>query len=152
MFPFDRLIRDMDNLVAQEKRKGPIEAQIGDGQYEPRHMPYVRFMDTPAFEARFQKADMVVSHAGAGTIALALRFDKPLLVMPRQGGLAEHVNDHQYATAKRFAELKHVLVAHSADELAMQLPHLGKFRPLPRRVGSRELADRIGRFLREQSP
>jgi len=149
MFPFDRLIRSVDELVQQGVIEGEIEAQIGDGSYEPKHMPFVRFLSKPEFETRLQRAEMIIAHAGAGTIAQALAYQKPLLVLPRQKKFAEHVNDHQIPTALKFAELSHVLVAHDAHELALQLPHLRAFRPRPREVQALRLAGRIGDFLRD---
>ena len=47
----------------------------------------------------------IVAHAGMGTILTALEIGKPLLVMPRRAALGEHRNDHQLATARRFADL-----------------------------------------------
>lgn len=149
MFPFDRLIRSVDELVRDKVITDPVEAQIGDGSYEPKHMPFDRFLSKPEYEAKLQRAEMIIAHAGAGTIALALAHHKPLLVLPRQAKFAEHVNDHQIPTARKFAELEHVLVAHQAEDLATQLPQLRAFRPKPREVHAERLASRIGQFLRE---
>ncbi len=60
-----------------------------------------------------QAATAIVAHAGMGTILTALEMGKPLLVMPRRAALGEHRNDHQLATASRFAELGRVKVAFS---------------------------------------
>jgi UDP-N-acetylglucosamine transferase subunit ALG13 len=149
MFPFDRLIRSVDELVQRGVITDAIEAQIGDGTYEPKHMPFVRFLSKPEYEEKLQRCDAIIAHAGAGTIALALAHQKPLLVLPRQAKLAEHVNDHQIPTARKFAELEHVLVANEAEDLPSQLPHLRAFRPKPREVHADRLASRIGQFLRD---
>ena len=45
MFPFDRMIRAMDAWAAAEGRGEEILAQIGAGDYEPRHMTWVRKLD-----------------------------------------------------------------------------------------------------------
>jgi beta-1,4-N-acetylglucosaminyltransferase len=148
MFPFDRLVRSMDGLIADGTITETVEAQIGDGLYEPQHMRFSRFMGKPEYVEKFMQADKIVAHAGAGTIALALQYGKPLLVMPRRGRLAEHVNDHQLVTAKKYAALQHVLLAEDERALGRQLVSLGAFKPLPRAVKSRELAGRIGEFLK----
>lgn len=110
MFPFDRLIRAVDEIAG---RTGPqaFFAQIGDGRYEPVHMPFVRFLPREEFARLLAEAEMVLSHAGVGTIVDTLKFRKPLLVLPRRERLGEHVNDHQQGTARRFEALNHVLVA-----------------------------------------
>ena len=67
--------------------------------------------------------------------------------MPRLARHGEHVNDHQVATAAKFAELRHLLAADDKDALAQALPRLPAFRPQPRMVHSQDLAARIGAFL-----
>jgi len=151
MFPFDRLIRTCDELVRDGVITDAVEAQIGDGSYEPKHVPFVRFLAKPEYEAKLKRCDAIIAHAGAGTIALALEHQKPLLVLPRQKKFAEHVNDHQIPTARKFAELHHVLVAPEAEDIAKQLPQLRDFRPRPREVHREQLAARIGDFLRSVS-
>jgi UDP-N-acetylglucosamine transferase subunit ALG13 len=95
------------------------------------------------------EADVVVSHAGVGTIATALTLNKPLLVLPRRGAFGEHVNDHQVGTARRYAELGHVLLAETEDDLPRMLAQLSTFKPKPRIVNAKGIATRIDHFLRE---
>lgn len=147
MFPFDRLIRTVDDLVGQGLITEPLLAQIGDGRYEPRHVEFCRFLGKPDYDLKVQQADRLIAHAGAGTIALALRHRKPLLVVPRLHQHGEHVNDHQLATARKFAELGHVLVARDSAEILAQMPALQHFMPRPREVRPQALAQRIGDFM-----
>lgn len=149
MFPFDRLIRSVDEFVASGVIADSIEAQIGDGTYEPKNIPFDRFLSKPDYELKLKRADMIIAHAGAGTIALALQHQKPLLVLPRRKIYAEHVNDHQVATARKFAELHHVLLAPEPEDLPGQLLKLRSFQPRSREIHVEQLADRIGKFLRE---
>lgn len=147
MFPFDRLVRAVDELVAAGRISAEVVAQIGDGRYEPRHMPFQRFLSRVEFEQLLDRADLLLSHAGAGTIAMALEHDKRLLVVPRLARHAEHVNDHQIATARRFEELQHVLVAYEMDQIPERLQALRSFQPRQRHASPQRLAERIGRFL-----
>jgi exopolysaccharide biosynthesis glucuronosyltransferase PssE len=149
MFPFDRLIRSMDLLVASGELKDEVRSQIGSGAYEPRAMPFQRFMDKAEFDALLERAEMIVSHAGIGSIATALRLGKPMLVVPRRGRLGEHVNDHQVATARKYEELGHVLAAYDENDILRMIEGLRRFRPVPRKVNAVGVADRVARFLTE---
>ncbi len=149
MFPFDRLIRAMDKIAASGELDQDIRAQIGSGTYEPTSMPFDRFVNKNEFDRMMSEADVVVSHAGVGTIATALTLNKPLLVLPRRGSLGEHVNDHQVGTARRYAELGHVLLAETEDDLPRMLAQLSTFKPKPRIVNAKGIATRIDHFLRE---
>ena len=147
MFPFDRLVRAVDELVASGRFGDEVHAQIGSGRYEPKAMSFDRFLDKPNFDVLLHRADAIVSHAGMGSIATALRYHKPILVLPRLARHGEHVNDHQLATARKFAELGHVLCASSEDELLAGLQALRSFQPRLRHVDSARLAARVGAFL-----
>ena len=59
-----------------------------------------------------------------GTILSALRYEKPLLVMPRRATLGEQRNEHQLATARRLQETGKVTVAFDEAELLLRLAHL----------------------------
>ena len=69
-------------------------------------------------------ADAIVAHAGMGTILTALELGKPLLVLPRRASLGEHRNEHQLATARRFADTGRLAVAFDESELAQRLDEL----------------------------
>ena len=96
MFPFDRMIRWMDAWAAGQQEE--IVAQIGAGDYEPRHMTWVRKLDRPAYAAAIRRARLVVAHAGVGSIVTAGELCRPIVVLPRRAHLGEHTSDHQVET------------------------------------------------------
>lgn len=149
MFSFDRLVRAVDDLAGQGAIGDELVAQIGDGSFEPRHMPFHRFLAKSDYEEHVDRARSLIAHAGAGTIEMALAQLKPLLVVPRIGRLGEHVNDHQFATARKFEQLGHVLAAYDVAEIAPRLKELFSFSPVPRIADRERLARRIAAFLTE---
>lgn len=120
--PFDRLIRTMDEWASCSDRK--VFAQIGESLWEPTHIAYKKFLSPEAFREKIQSAELVVAHAGMGTIISAMGVGKPLLVMPRQKALGEVRNDHQLATARRFMALNYVSVAFDELELKIMLGNI----------------------------
>jgi UDP-N-acetylglucosamine transferase subunit ALG13 len=120
---FDRLIRTVDEW-ASVRGKPDVFAQIGPSDYRCEHIRAERFIDPGEFRKRIESASLVIAHAGMGSIITALELGKKILVMPRQANLGEHRNDHQVATAKRFAEQGRIEVAFNEQELAAKLDHL----------------------------
>ena len=82
---------------------------------------------------------------------MALDNDKPLLGMPRRKRFREHVNDHQVATACKFEQLGHILVAHQENELPTKIDQLRTFVPRKRQAQPHAVAERIAHFLKELS-
>jgi UDP-N-acetylglucosamine transferase subunit ALG13 len=120
--PFDRLVGAVDAWAADGDRD--VFAQIGPSSLVPAHLQHARFVPPAECRERMRAADAIVAHAGMGTILSALELGKPLIVLPRRAALGEHRNEHQLATARRFAELGSVAVAFHEDELAARLDAL----------------------------
>lgn len=117
--PFDRLVRAVDDWCQKTGRSdvfGQI-ADIGQDGYRPTHFQWKKFLDPEEFRQQLERADIVVAHAGTGTIISALMLNKPIIIMPRRGDLKETRNDHQIATASRFSARSGVKIARNALEL-----------------------------------
>jgi len=122
---FDRLVRAVDEWAARTGRTD-VFAQIGPDAYTPRHIAHTQFLEPSEFRSRVESADVIVAHAGMGSILTALEAGKPILVMPRRGDLRETRNDHQIATAERFGQTGKVAVAMDESELGVKLDSLGE--------------------------
>ena len=123
---FDRLIRSVDKWAGARGR-ADVFAQIGRSDYHAEHIRTERLIDATEFRKRVELADLVIAHAGMGSIITALELGKQIMVMPRRANLSEHRNDHQIATAKRFAEQGRITVAFNEQELVDKLDQLQVF-------------------------
>lgn len=119
--PFDRLIIAVDEW-AQQHSDCRVFAQIGFSRYRPNFMRYQATLSPSEYREALMKADLIVAHAGMGTIISALELGKPLLLMPRLAEKKEHRNDHQLATVthlvKKFTQIE---VAENTDKLKKKL-------------------------------
>lgn len=121
--PFDRLIRVVDEWAGASGRKD-VFAQIGETDLAPRNIQYSKFLEPPQFVERFSQASTIVAHAGMGTILSALRYQKPIVVMPRRATLGEQRNEHQLATARRLSDMGKITVAMDEVEMRQMLDRL----------------------------
>lgn len=115
--PFDRLIRAVDEWAGVRGRSD-IFAQTGKSNYIPRHIRCTQFLDPLEFKRQVEQAQLLVAHAGIGSIISALESAKPIVVMPRRVQFREQRNDHQVATAKHFEATGQVIVAYEEGSLA----------------------------------
>jgi UDP-N-acetylglucosamine transferase subunit ALG13 len=119
--PFDRLVTAVDRWAGHAEPVNHVFAQIGPTDLQPRHIEWSAFISPPECQRRMRDADVIVAHAGMGTILSALELGKPLVVMPRRAALGEHRNEHQLATARWLAESRGVGVAFDERELVHKL-------------------------------
>jgi UDP-N-acetylglucosamine transferase subunit ALG13 len=150
-FPFDRLVKAVDQAAGMNGFEEKIVAQIGDSSYCPKNFKAVPSVEKALFDQYLADADGIISHAGMGTITMALDHRKPLLVMPRIKKFGEVVNDHQIAIAKKFERLGYLLVAYSAEDVPVKIKQLKTFVPKQRQPCADVVAARISTFLSELS-
>ena len=114
--PFDRLVSAMDDWSRSNQDEHVI-CQTGETDLMPTAMTVIERMSPEEFESHVKTADLVVSHAGMGTILTCLLLGTPVVVFPRLGSLHETRNDHQVATCDRLRDRPGVRVASDASEL-----------------------------------
>jgi UDP-N-acetylglucosamine transferase subunit ALG13 len=149
-FPFDRMIKPIDRWAANNPETA-VFAQIGSTDWEPKHIKYSQFLTPREFTEKLIEADLIIAHAGMGSILSALKHEKPILVMPRFGDLGETRNEHQVATVKRLAPMGLMEVAEDERTLADRLPTLDALTNTNRISpwASEGLTKEIGHFLRQ---
>lgn len=114
-FPFDRLIRYVDEWAGQHAVSGI--AQTAQGNYRPQYLRWEAFMPVETFNQHLQAASLIISHAGMGNIITALENRKPIIVMNRQYALGEHRNDHQLDGLSWMGQLPGIYTATTQAEL-----------------------------------
>jgi UDP-N-acetylglucosamine transferase subunit ALG13 len=147
--PFDRLVHTVDRWAEQRDRTDVI-AQVGATPRPPKHIQWHRHLDPATYRSLMHDADVIVTHAGMGTMLTAMEFARPVLVMPRQGALRETRNGHQNDTARAFRHHEGVSIAWDEDELRVVLDALDTL-PATKRIASHasfELLSAVRDFVR----
>lgn len=117
--PFDRMIKAVDE-IASILSNIPFFAQVSTSKLSTPHLKSFGFIPPLEFNRYFDDAELIISHAGMGTILSALERDKPIIIMPRLAKWGEHRNDHQLATCNAFEKLGYVNVAYDEEELKIK--------------------------------
>lgn len=69
------------------------------------------------FSDYMQKADIIITHGGVGSIVTALNFEKKVIAAPRLAQFGEHVNDHQLQIIKCFEQKNYILPLYDFEKL-----------------------------------
>ncbi len=121
--PFDRMVKVVDEFAQTSVLE--FKAQIGNSSYQCQHMQAQDFYPPDELNQIFLDAEVIVSHAGMGSIINALKLKKPIVIFPRLSKFGEHRNDHQVDTLESFAKIQGVHVANNEEELREVLSRLG---------------------------
>lgn len=118
--PFDRLVRSVDQWLLERPQQRGF-AQIGASSFRPLALSWRASIGPREYEVFVRAADVVVAHAGIGSLLSAIRHNKRLLLLPRSEALGEHRNDHQRATAERIRAQGWAAVADDERDLVARL-------------------------------
>jgi UDP-N-acetylglucosamine transferase subunit ALG13 len=132
---FSRLLKAVDELTG----KGVFESdsvfiQSGNNpDFFPSHCKHEPFLPMEEFARKVCDADLIVCHAGAGTLLHVLRAGKVPVVMPRRKKYGEHVDDHQLELVQVLASEDRVIPAYEPEDLptAIEEPRRRNRQPVP---------------------
>jgi UDP-N-acetylglucosamine transferase subunit ALG13 len=110
--PFERFIDALEGLPGQQLlvQHGPVAAPAG----AQRAVDYMQF---PEVIESMEQANVVVCHAGAGSILCALRAGHTPVVVPRLKAFQETVDDHQLEFSRALRDEGKVLAVEDLDQL-----------------------------------
>ncbi|MEO1816342.1 MAG: PssE/Cps14G family polysaccharide biosynthesis glycosyltransferase [Acetobacterium sp.] len=116
-FQFNRLLKKIDECVADGTISDEVFAQIGVSDYIPQHYIYKSFLDRNEFACTISKCDTVITHGGTGAIIGAVKKRKKVIAVPRLARYGEHVDDHQIQLIRQFDGLNLICPCWDVEDL-----------------------------------
>jgi UDP-N-acetylglucosamine transferase subunit ALG13 len=145
--PFDRILK----AVAREKKKGNIKdkviAQIGCTNFKDDNIKTFDFSSKEEIESLIEKARIIITHAGVGTITECISKDKKVIVIPRLKKYGEHTNDHQMQITKEFALKGYVLPLYDTRNLSKVLNDIKTFKPVKYESNNERFKNKIKEYI-----
>lgn len=124
---FERLWFNIRPLLASEE----WIIQSGHNKWETdlSHVKIVNFVPNEQLLNWLEQADLIITHAGAGSMLQAIQMKKKIIAVPRLKKYKEHVNDHQLELAQKFESLGYLKVLNSEDNLKTLIDSMTTFHP-----------------------
>ncbi len=113
--PFLRLIEGIVRVAPELPH--PVVIQHGHTPAGDCPCLFVPFMSMDDFIQHVHRSELLIMHAGAGSLINAIEAGKIPVVMPRRALYGEHVNDHQIELARAMAETDRVIMANGPEDL-----------------------------------
>jgi beta-1,4-N-acetylglucosaminyltransferase len=149
---FERLLKKVDEIAPRIPHEMLI--QKGYSKYVPHNTRYFDFVPLKTAMEYIRKSDLVISHAGMGTIILCKAYGIPIIIFPRREKYKEHVNDHQMEIAQVLEERRdvNIHVVYEEGQLEKKMIELleNKVKVAPQEnVGRANLIKTIRAFIQE---
>lgn len=112
---FCRLLDEVARLALTLPQ--PVIVQHGETSFRSDACRAIPFIGMSEFERLVADAELLILHAGAGSVIHAVRAGKVPVVMPRRTAYGEHVDDHQVEFAKALEVAGRVVVVDEPMQL-----------------------------------
>jgi len=141
--PFLRLAKKIDEIAG--KSKEDFFVQAGYTKFPFGHAKYEKFLDHSAMREKLEKADIVVSHGGYGTLSEAVKMGKKVVAVPRLAG--EH-NHSQLELVQALEKEGYLLGVYEIADLERKIAEARNF--IPSKFKSGNAGEIINKFIADQ--
>lgn len=125
---FKRLLENIDKQISLGNITDEVIIQAGYTDYNSDNMKIFKMIPMEEFDKYIKKCDILITHAGVGSIMSGLMNDKKVIAVPRLKRYNEHTNDHQLDIASSFSKEGYLLTS-NIDDLDEILKKVKTFKP-----------------------
>lgn len=150
-FQFNRLLAEIDKLIFDGEIKERVMAQIGYSDYLPQKFDYKRFMDKSEFLNIINKADIVISHGGTGSIINSLLQKKYVIAIPRDSKFGEHVDNHQYEIVSQFEKSGYIKGVYNIKDISTAINDKKNFKVKKYESNTKKIVECIEELIIKKS-
>ena len=106
---FTRLLEAVQENIDKKIINDEVVVQAGFTKFESKDMKIFKLIDKEKISKLQDKANIIITHGGVGSIISSLEKVKKVIVVPRLKKYNEHVDDHQQQIAYGFSKKEIVL-------------------------------------------
>ena len=128
--PFPRLIDEVELLLKTKKINEEVIAQIGPTKYDGELINAFKMAkDFKELQDYIDKANLVITHGGVGSILDAISRGKKVIAIPRLKKYKESANDHQEQIIKKLNDEKYIIGIYNVKDLEEAIKYSKNFVP-----------------------
>lgn len=139
---FNRLLKAVESLPGEKL------VQYGHSTYQPKGSTNVAFLPFDEIRLAMEKAEVIITHAGTGTVMLALSLGKRPVLAPRYNKFDEHVDDHQLELVNTLNDLGLIEPWLPGDDLSTAVARARLGNQIRQREPSSELVKHLHKLIK----
>ncbi len=144
---FTRLLEVIDDLIQKKIIKDKVIVQAGSTVYQTKNMDVFDYITPEELDNLVDECDLLITHAGVGSIMAGLRKQKKIIAAPRLAKYKEHTNDHQKQIAEQLAKEGYLLELKDFKKLDKLLQKAKHFTPRKFEGNSKMIIQTIEEFI-----
>lgn len=127
--PFTRLLEALEDAKRTHLIDDEIIVQSGYTDYVSAFLHIQKYYSQIELDDLRQRADLIITHAGVGSILDSLKFKKVVIGVARLLKYGEHTNDHQYEILDVFSHEGYIMRCDDLKKIANAITDAKAFSP-----------------------
>ena len=144
---FHRLLEKIDDLINKGIITDEVVVQAGYTKYESNNMKIFSLISQEELEELIEKADLVITHGGVGSIISSLKKGKKVIAVPRLHEYQEHVNNHQKEIIETFDKKGYIIGIQDVNQLEEAIEKSKDFIPEKYQSNNKKMLNIIENFI-----
>lgn len=99
---FYRLLEEIQKCIDDGIIQEEVWVQVGSTKFKSKDMKIFDLIANEELNVLIDRADLIITHGGVGSIIMCLKKRKKIIAVPRMSKYGEHVNDHQLQIVNNF--------------------------------------------------
>lgn len=144
---FDRMLNEIQELIKDGIITKKVIVQAGCTDFKSDEMDIIDYLPMQKFNEYIEKADIVITHGGVGSILDSIKHHKKVIAIPRLEKYHEHVNDHQIQIVEEFDRLGYIMDCGNLKRLGNKLMEIEKFTPTPFVSNNKKFIQKLEEYI-----
>ena len=150
-YSFHRLLEEVQRCIDNGTIKQQVIVQAGGTQFFSKEMKIFTLIEQNELEKLIEKADIIITHGGVGSIVNGVKLHKKVIAVPRYKKYGEVANDHQVQIINTFAKEGFIIGLNDVSELESALKEIENFKPKVLESNTEKIINIIRDFINNDS-
>ena len=146
---FTRLLKAIDREIEKGVITDKVVVQAGCTKYESKNMEMFDLIPANEFDEYIKKADLIITHGGAGSILTAVKNNKKIIAAARLAKYKEHTNDHQRQIIEEFSKQGYILELKDFNKLGKLIQKSKSFKPKKFTSNTKNMIQLVSNYIEE---
>jgi len=144
---FIRLLDEIETCVENKVIKDKVIVQCGHTKFSSDYMELFDFVSMGDINNYIEKADLIITHGGVGSIINSIKAGKKVIAVPRLKKFNEHINNHQTQIIGTFDKEGFIEGVFDISLLSNAIKNIDSFIPTPYRSSNNKILEIISNYI-----
>lgn len=146
-YSFHRLLEEIQRCIDNGIINQEVIVQSGGTKFNSNKMKLFSLIGQDDLNNLINKADIIITHGGVGSIVSSVKLHKKVIAVPRLEKYGEVSNDHQIQIIETFANEGFIIGLHDVSELEDALKKINNFEPKTLKSNTENIINLVRNFI-----